>query len=80
MSRNVVVVWVTDGGIVEHVASPGVEVVVIDYQNIGAGDDVPELSDAQLALLQKEAPYVLEDLARIKDRFAEWLGTKPGNS
>ena len=65
---STVVVWVTGGGIVETVADPGVEVVVIDFQNIDAGDDAPELSDAQLALLQKEAPYLLDDLAKAKAR------------
>ena len=65
---STVVVWLTDGGIVEAVADPGVEVVVIDFQNINAGDDVPDLSNAQIALLQKEAPLVLDDLAKAKAR------------
>lgn len=60
---NAVVVWLTKGGIVEHVASPEVDVVVIDFQNLEAGDPAPDMSDAHKALLREKAPSVLDDIA-----------------
>jgi hypothetical protein len=57
-----VVVWVTKGGYVQYVADPEVEVVVIDYMDMEAGDLAPKLSDVHRTLLQKEAPYVLDDI------------------
>lgn len=60
---SAVVVWLTKGGIVEHVASPEVDVVVIDFQNLEAGDPAPDMSDAHKTLLLKKAPAVLDDIA-----------------
>lgn len=63
MSNNVVV-WLTSGGIVEYVAAPGVDVVVIDFLNLDAGDPPPELSKAQADFVKTHAPQLLEDLAK----------------
>ena len=59
---SAVVVWLTEGGIVEYVANPEVDVVVVDFQNLEAGDPAPDLSDAHKALLKTHAPSVLDDI------------------
>lgn len=61
---SAVVVWLTKGGIVEHVAAEGVDVAVIDFQNLALGDPAPVLSHAHKALLTEHAPTVLMDLSR----------------
>ena len=61
---SAVVVWLTKGGIVEYVADPEADVVVIDFQNMEAGDSAPSMSDAHKALLTNKAPGVLKDIAR----------------
>ena len=66
---SAVVVWLTKGGIVEHVASPEVDVVVIDFQNLEAGDPAPDMSDAHKALLREQAPSVLNDIAEFSVHY-----------
>lgn len=61
---SAVVVWLTKGGIVEYVADPKADVVVIDFQNLEAGDPAPDLTDAHKALLKSQAPCVLDDIAK----------------
>ncbi|MHB1098322.1 MAG: hypothetical protein ACYCZR_02090 [Burkholderiales bacterium] len=63
---GVAVVWLTRGGIVEYVSDDETNVVVIDFQNVEAGDPVPELSEAHLRLLQEYAPSVLDDIAKYE--------------
>ena len=58
-----VVVWLTTGGTVEYVASPDVDVVMIDFQDLEAGDPAPTLSEAHKALLKSLAPSVMDDIA-----------------
>lgn len=58
-----VVVWLTKGGVVEHVSSPDADVVVIDFQNLEAGDQAPDLSESHKELLKKHAPSVMDDIA-----------------
>lgn len=60
---SAVVVWLTKGGIVEYVASSDANVVVIDFQNMEAGDPPPDMSDAHKALLKEHAPAILADIA-----------------
>lgn len=65
---SAVVVWLTKGGIVEYVAENKTDVVVIDFQNVEAGDLVPELSEAHQRLLQELAPSLLDDIAEYDKR------------
>ncbi len=69
---SAVVVWLTKGGYVEYVAPPGVEVVVIDFQNLANGDEPPDLSDAHKALLQESAPNVLKDIEAFRPVKQDW--------
>ena len=64
-----VVVWLTKGGIVEYVATPDTDVLVIDFQNLEAGDHAPEMSEAHRALLTNHAPTVLNDIARYSVHY-----------
>ena len=63
------VVWLTRGGIVESVAGAGIDLVVIDFQNLEGGDEVPELSPGQRKLLEEKAPQLLKDLDAYAPKF-----------
>lgn len=63
------VVWVSRGGIADGVSAAGVDLLVIDFQNIEGGDEVPELSPEHRKLLEEKAPQVLEDLAAYAPKF-----------
>lgn len=60
MNAPAVVVFVRDG-VADYLASPGIDVVVIDFDNLIAGDAVPPLSAAHLGLIQKH-PQLHEGL------------------
>ena len=60
---SAVVVWLTKGGC-NYLATPDVDVAVIDFQNLEAGDPLPTLSDAHKALLKANAPSVLGCIAK----------------
>lgn len=66
---SAVVVWLTAGGIVEHVATPDANVLVIDFQELEAGAKLPDMSDDHKALLKHHAPSVLDDIARYTVHF-----------
>lgn len=63
------VVWVSRGGIADGVSAAGVDLLVIDFQNIEGGDEVPELSPEHRKLLKDQAPQILEDLAAFAPKF-----------
>lgn len=50
-AQEEVVVWLTEGGVVEYVSTNHVNVTVLDMQNILAGDSVPKLTQAQRKLM-----------------------------
>lgn len=66
-----VVVWLSKGGIPEFAATPGVEVVVIDFMGLEAGDPPPQLSETQRVLLSSAAPDVLYDVERYAAQPSE---------
>jgi hypothetical protein len=45
------VVVIVRGGVADYIASADVDVTIIDFDNLEAGDCVPDLSDGHLALI-----------------------------
>lgn len=64
-----VVVWLTQGGVIEYVSSGTVQLEIIDFQNLEAGDVAPELSPEVRAWLRSVAPALLSDLEPYQARF-----------
>lgn len=63
------VAWVSKGGHVDSVSDAGVDLLIIDFQNLEGGDEVPELSPEHRKLLEEKAPQLLIDLEAYAPKF-----------
>jgi len=68
-SRPKVVVWLTAGGILEFAADPGVDLELVDFQNLEAGDCREASTQDWDAWLEANAPALREDLRRYEPRY-----------
>ena len=64
-----VLVWLTEGGIVEHIVEGDVELEVVDFQNLAAGDVAPEFSPEMLGLAKKRVPDLVAQLDAYRARY-----------
>lgn len=68
-TRPKVVVWLTAGGILECAADPGIDLQLIDFQNLEAGDCAPQFDAEWDAWLDANAPSLRDDLKRFAPRY-----------
>lgn len=64
-----VLVYLTEGGILEHVADGELDMEVVDFQNLAKGDVAPEMTSEMIEMLRREAPDLLIDLDKYRARF-----------